>query len=189
MIRMLLKLLLATGFSILAASRGIAQVGPPPVITVQPLALSVQLGDTAVFSVHAVSATSLSYQWYRDGKKLKDGTGATLTLEKVASGDAGEYVVDVKNASGVATSSSATLVILKKEKKQLHIKGASMTSEGLNLTVVASDTSITNCVLYACSDLTNWTPITTNSLTSGEAVCTDSAVSQHNVRFYKAMDQ
>ena len=85
--------------------------GPPPVITVQPLDITVPDKGTAIFTVVAVSATTLSYQWYLDGGSIKKANSRVLTLSKVKAGDAGDYTVKVSNASGTVTSRKATLII------------------------------------------------------------------------------
>lgn len=92
----------------IALSRCDAQVGPPPVILVQPADVCVQKGDTAVFTVVAVRA--LNYQWYHDGH----GVGANsniCTIINVNHGFEGNYYVEVSNAGGTVTSSNATLTI------------------------------------------------------------------------------
>lgn len=99
-------------------SQGWAQIGPPPVITAQPMDTSVANGGIASFSVSAASGTSLTYQWYKVviplllDKSLPGQTGTSLVLANVASSDAGQYYVTVKNASGTVASSQATLTVL-----------------------------------------------------------------------------
>ena len=91
-----------------------AQVGPPPVILVQPLDQVVLSGDTAVFSVEASSTTTLHYQWQFNGTDLP-GNGAKKSIFTIASAalsDVGKYSVRVSNNGGSVTSSSACLWLL-----------------------------------------------------------------------------
>jgi VCBS repeat-containing protein len=93
-------------------SQGWAQVGPPPVITVQPKSLTVPNGGTAVFTVVVSSVTTVSYQWFYNGSAIRNATSSILTLNNVKrSANAGTYYVQAKNAAGSVTSSSATLQV------------------------------------------------------------------------------
>ena len=89
-------------------------VGPPPVITAQPLDTVAVNGGTATFTVTATSGTTLSYQWYKDGLLILDQllvgeTRSSLVLSGVSSADEGNYFVKVSNAGGTVTSRKASL--------------------------------------------------------------------------------
>ena len=79
-----------------------------PQITVQPANQSAQTGGSATFTVSASQATA--YEWYKVGGGYI-GSGSSLTLNNVSSGNAGSYVVRVSNANGQLYSQSATLTI------------------------------------------------------------------------------
>ena len=85
--------------------------GPPPVITVQPLDQTVPKGGTAIFTVVAVSGTTLSYTWFKGNQKMAGQTARILTINNVGPMDANVYYVAVKNAGGTVTSRTATLII------------------------------------------------------------------------------
>src|ERR1035437_8187602 len=85
--------------------------GPPPVITVQPLDQTVPKGGTAIFTVVAVSGTTLSYTWFKGNQKMAGQTARILTINNVGPKDATVYYVQVKNAGGTVTSRMATLII------------------------------------------------------------------------------
>ena len=82
-----------------------------PSIQVQPVSQTVPLGGRASFSVGASGSPQLTYQWSKDGNSLAGQTSATLIIAAVAAGDAGDYVVTVSNAGGVAVSMSARLTV------------------------------------------------------------------------------
>ncbi|MBI4661893.1 MAG: immunoglobulin domain-containing protein [Verrucomicrobia bacterium] len=86
-------------------------VAVAPSITSQPQSKTVKVGGTVTLSVGATGTAPLSYQWKKNGTDLPGKTSATLTLESVNSGDAGNYTVVVSNSAGSATSSAATLTI------------------------------------------------------------------------------
>jgi len=89
----------------------------PPEITEGPETQSVAAGAEVTFTVTASGATPLSYEWFRNGKPIRDTASvggaktATLTLQNVTREDAGSYEVQVSNAFGANTSSSATLTV------------------------------------------------------------------------------
>jgi uncharacterized repeat protein (TIGR03803 family) len=93
-------------------------VDPFPSITAQPADLTVFAGATASFSVAALGAAPLKYQWQRASTNLTDrgnisGSGtSTLTLSNITLADAASYVATVTNTSGRATSAVATLTVI-----------------------------------------------------------------------------
>jgi hypothetical protein len=86
-----------------------AQIAAPG-ITTQPAAALVSAGGSATFSVVA-TGPALSYQWYKDGAALAGGTAASYTIALAGAGDTGGYRVVVTNATGSATSATATLAL------------------------------------------------------------------------------
>jgi hypothetical protein len=85
---------------------------PPPVIVTQPRGLIVNEGGAAVFSVLASAIGDLTYQWtFNATNQIAGATNSTLSLSNVQTNDAGVYAVTVTSASGIITSSNATLVV------------------------------------------------------------------------------
>jgi hypothetical protein len=89
-----------------------------PSIVSQPQSQTVNLGQSASFSVSATGTAPLSYAWTKNGTRLGDGgniTGSsttTLTVANVAVADAGNYSVIVSNQAGSVVSSPATLTVI-----------------------------------------------------------------------------
>ncbi len=88
-----------------------------PVITTQPVPVTVQEGETATFTVAAEGA-GLSYQWYykKPGTTTwtavkNNGKSATYTLTTEARHNGYSYRCKVTNAAGSVTSSAATLTL------------------------------------------------------------------------------
>ncbi|HEY3762234.1 MAG TPA: immunoglobulin domain-containing protein [Verrucomicrobiae bacterium] len=81
----------------------------PPVITSEPLSLTVNAMSNATFAV-GYTGTSPSIQWFKDGSPLNNGgnvSGATtvnLVLSNVRDRDAANYTVVLSNAAGTVTS-------------------------------------------------------------------------------------
>jgi uncharacterized repeat protein (TIGR03803 family) len=92
-------------------------VDPFPSIVTPPSDLAVFAGATASFSVAAIGAAPLKYQWQRAMTNLTDqgnvsGSGtSTLNLSNVALADAAGYSIIVSNTYGAVTSAVATLTV------------------------------------------------------------------------------
>ena len=90
---------------------------PAPVISVQPTNAAVDLGSNAVFTVMAMGANPLAYQWLLSGTNLADNGNITgsqsnvLTLTSVMVGNSGTYEVVVTNLFGSANA-FATLTVV-----------------------------------------------------------------------------
>jgi len=90
----------------------------PKVISLLPASQTKWVGDPASFTVTATGSTPLTYQWFKGGSLLSNGTRTTLantdtfTLSGVQAADAGSYTVAVSNAAGSDTSAGATLTVL-----------------------------------------------------------------------------
>lgn len=83
----------------------------PPTIAAQPVALSLNPGQSNALSVGIKGTAPLTYQWKKDGVALANSNVASLPLNNVTSADAGSYTVTVTNAYGTATSSAATVTV------------------------------------------------------------------------------
>ena len=86
----------------------------PPVITLQPTNLVVNIGTTAAFVADATNdcGNSLTYQWCLGGTNLAGATNATLVRSNAQPPDAGNYTVVVTNLAGSTTSAVATLTVI-----------------------------------------------------------------------------
>lgn len=86
-------------------------LGNPPSFITQPTNELAYAGQTVVFSAVAQSSQPLYYQWYFDGVALPAGTNDILTLLNAQLTNAGQYMVTVSNAIGVAISAAAALTV------------------------------------------------------------------------------
>ena len=102
------------------ANQAIAQLGvtttvageaEPASITTQPQSQTVDERQSVTFRVGYDGTPPFTFQWYRNGIALPDGTGNFLTLASVAATDHGtRYQCSVANTSSV-TSQEATLSV------------------------------------------------------------------------------
>jgi glucose/arabinose dehydrogenase/alpha-tubulin suppressor-like RCC1 family protein/sugar lactone lactonase YvrE len=83
-----------------------------PWITEQPTNRTAVPGDDISFTVAAISAEPLTYQWLFNGVALEGATNAILLLTDVQNTNAGSYTVRVANSVTVAQSAPVTLTIL-----------------------------------------------------------------------------
>ena len=86
----------------------------PPVITGQPVSLTLVVpGQSATFTVTA-TGDSLMYQWQKDAVNIATGANsATYKIESVAESDEGEYRCVVSNTANSVTSTAAGLSVCK----------------------------------------------------------------------------
>jgi len=82
-----------------------------PAITSHPADQSVSAGEFATFSVEAVGAGPLSYQWQRNGSNIAGATSKTYAVKVTATDDGALFRVRVTNLFGSATSSDALLTV------------------------------------------------------------------------------
>jgi hypothetical protein len=111
----LLKLLLACIAAAIVGCGGSAGpvAGPAPTtpsITSQPRSVTINVGQTATFSVVAAGAGMLSYQWQRNGVAISGATSASYSTPPASSADSAvRFSVVVSNSMGSVTSTAAIL--------------------------------------------------------------------------------
>lgn len=95
------------------ADLSITVTGPTLAITTQPQSQSIQVGQTATFSVVAAGTGTLTYQWLKDAVALAGQTTTSYTTLPAALADSGSvYTVQVADTfGGTATSAKASLTV------------------------------------------------------------------------------
>ena len=92
-------------------SLGAAGVTNPPVITSQPLGLTINQGANAQFNVTATGAAPLSYQWKFNGSGIGGATSSSYGIVNAQPANAGNYSVTITNSAGATNSGTATLTV------------------------------------------------------------------------------
>ncbi|MCC6414443.1 MAG: immunoglobulin domain-containing protein, partial [Opitutaceae bacterium] len=88
-------------------------LGTFPVITTQPVTLTVNAGQAATFSVAATGTTPLTYEWRFNGASLGSPTSSnSLTLANAQASHVGNYSVRVINPVGEVLSAEAALAVV-----------------------------------------------------------------------------
>ena len=88
---------------------------PTPIITGQPQNQTVNVGQTATFSVTATGPGTLSYKWKKNGKPVGGpaSNGSSYTTPATTLNDNGSaFTCTVSNAGGSVTSNAAILTVL-----------------------------------------------------------------------------
>ncbi len=108
-------LLITNGLGTATSSSSVLNV-TDPYITTQPVSQTVSPGTDVNFSVTALGAASLSYQWFKGASALVNGgnisgaASSTLTITGTSGSDVGSYSCYVTNGlGGTAQTSTATL--------------------------------------------------------------------------------
>ena len=98
-----------------AASLTVTAQAVAPSITGQPFAQPVTAGQTATFTVEATGTSPLRYQWKKNGTNIDGATNSSFTTPATSMDDNGvEYLVEVSNEAGNATSSIGILTVTTK---------------------------------------------------------------------------
>jgi hypothetical protein len=99
---------------------GCSTNGPPVIssgavaasIAVQPIGITVIVGQTATFWVAGAGSPTLSYQWQKNGTNISGANAASYTTPATTSADNGElFTVQVNNPVGGVTSNPAALTV------------------------------------------------------------------------------
>jgi hypothetical protein len=151
-----------------------------PIITNQPVAVSVGTGSNATFKVVVSNPTGVTYQWQHYATNISDGghisgaTQATLTITGATASDAGHYRVLVANSAGSVFSSDVTLTLV-----DINLYPVILLSGKIGDTYRVDWAPAVNP--------TNWTALSTNVLMSSPQLVVDTASPRSNTRFYRAV--
>ena len=109
----ILAVVVANAFGVATSNTATLSVNVSPTISIQPEDQAVNAGQTATFTVMAVGAEPLSYQWQENGTSIQGATSPSYTtLAATAADNNAAFDVVVTNASGSTTSASATLTVV-----------------------------------------------------------------------------
>lgn len=94
------------------ATLNVSAASVVPSIAQQPSDVSVNVGQTATFSVVASGSAPLAYQWQKNDSPIAAATSASYTTPATALSDNGaKFKVLVSNSAGSATSNAVTLTV------------------------------------------------------------------------------
>lgn len=180
----LYDVLVGNSLSSVFSSNAVLTVLPPFAITPQPVGMATNVGGSATLTVGAtgfgVFAGPFTYQWTRNGVPLSGQTSSTISLTGLTLANSGNYACIVDSPLGAITSSSVPLIVF----NPFTVGAATFQPGGLfQLTATGDDGRAYR--LESSTNLVNWTPVVTNSVSSGTATFTDSTAGGRVLRFYR----
>lgn len=93
-----------------------------PIISVNPSPLFLGVGEDATFSIHALGAPELSFQWQKDEINIPGATSAELIYSAVTLADNGAlFRCIVTNEVGSVTSTPAELLVVNSQRPTVSI--------------------------------------------------------------------
>jgi len=102
---------LTNSFGSVTSAVAVLTVVEAPLILTNPVSLTVITGATAGFTVTAIGAAPLGYQWQFNGTNIGGATASSYSISGVLTNDAGSYTVVVSNYAGAITSAPAVLTV------------------------------------------------------------------------------
>ena len=195
----------AAGFVFLPSatnSAGIEITNSAPFLTLAPTNQSVLTNRTVLFTVEALGATPLAYQWRFNSNALdvlihETATNATLVLNNVAVTHGGFYDVVVTNDFGSVTSAPVRLTVMngvisitpgfaavKSARVELRLESITRDANGV-LIQLNSNGGRTRLVLEYKDDLgeAEWKPVGTND--GGALQFRDATAPVDRARYYR----
>ena len=101
----------SAGFSVTSSNAALT-VNSSISISAQPEAQSITAGETATFSVTAIGAGTVGYQWKKNGTNITGATTSSYTTPAMGyAGNGAEYSVEITDSASKVTSSSAKLTV------------------------------------------------------------------------------
>jgi uncharacterized protein YjbI with pentapeptide repeats len=154
----------------------------PPVITNQFASQTVLRGSNATFTVGATGTLPLAYQWRTNGIPYSGRITNWLTITNFQSTNEGRYDVFITNIAGSITSASAMLYFLPSNNASRLTSPAFVSNQ---FTLLLLGKATTNLIIQTSTNLITWTPLITNSSSSGVINFTDTNI-VGDKRFYRA---
>jgi uncharacterized lipoprotein YddW (UPF0748 family) len=158
---------------------------PAPVIARQPQDQTVNVGESATFSVEASGAAPLTFQWHLNGGDISGATSSSYTIHNVQASHAGEYAVTVSNTGGSAVSSAAVLAV-NVPPVPLQIESLEVLEHGSVHLVISGEPG--RYVVKVSSDLIDWEVLASIELENGVAEYIDDS-SPGGRRFYTVREE
>jgi subtilisin-like proprotein convertase family protein len=158
-------------------------VNSPPEITTGPAATSALIGGAANFTVAAIGNSPLSYQWRHNGNVITNATLSTLTLTNIQPGQIGDYDVVIRNPISSIISLPASLASLQGVSFNTVVAPTGSGPFSFNFT---GTTGLT-VRIDGSSNLTNWTALATNVISTGTGSFSDSAAASLTNRYYRVV--
>jgi hypothetical protein len=152
-----------------------------------PLQQTILAGGTVTFSAAQYANRLSTFQWQFDGSNIAGATNSTLTLGNLSWTSSGIYRAIISNQAGSIFSPAMSLTVpaLLFDPSSLSYQ-ATTGAFGMRLTGSSGAYPV---VIYATTNLIDWTPVFTNAPTTNVIYFMDSSTSAGPSRFYRAVEQ
>jgi uncharacterized repeat protein (TIGR03803 family) len=150
-----------------------------PVITGEPQSGVIHPGATATLSVTATGAPDPAYYWKFNGVAT-GGYSNTLVIPDFQSTNEGTYSVVASNYLGVAPASNALLLL-----DTFRLIAPTLTTGAFEMQMAGPAGS--NYYLQTSTDLSNWTPFSSNYAMDGILDFSDTNAGAQPMRFYRVI--
>lgn len=155
-----------------------------PAVDPQPTNQVAVLNSTATISARASGLSPMAYQWLFNNSNIVNATNSTLTISGVNFTNAGDYQVIVTNIFGSVTGQVASLSVTLPPLTIATTNagfGVQTNQFGFNINWVSGYTA----VVEASSNLIDWQPLQTNTLTTDSDYFGDPQWTNYPSRFYR----
>lgn len=176
--------LVANALASVFSSNASLTITPPFTITPQPQEQAVVVGGSATLTVGAVGIGSFTgpftYQWTLNGTSLLGATATNLNFTNLQLTNSGIYACVISTPVGSLASAGARLTVF----NPFNLGTTSFQPGGL-VQIVASGDNGRSYRLESSTNLVNWNPVVTNTISGGAATFTDSGAGSQVLRFYR----
>lgn len=158
-------------------------------VTGNPVSLTRDAGQAAVFTVFAVATGPVSYQWKKNGVALSGANSASLILNGLDSADAGSYSVDLSRGTATANAGPASLTVNGIALPTIFKVSRMAVNPDHTLSFHLEGELDTNILVYASSDMITWSLIAVEPNETGQISVSDPGASGKTKRFYRLVSE
>ena len=117
-----------------------------PMITVNPLSISIKINEMASLICQAVGSPKLTYTWFKDDKLIQNAMWPYYSIPSANISDRGYYHCSATNGAGTATSQRA-LLSLRGVAQYLTVIAGHNTSQ-LDMVITYSSMSLVSTTVF-----------------------------------------
>ncbi|EEF63094.1 NHL repeat containing protein [Pedosphaera parvula] len=151
----------------------------PPSILIQPQSQTNQTGTITLFNVGTYGTMPFSYTWQYNGTNLPSSSSSLMAS------NAGSYKVTVSNVAGQITSDVATLTLTNSPFGQTGVFQSIAMQPNGTVQFSLSGSSGAIYTLEVSTNLVNWTPLVTFTMTNGTVQLIDTTATNFPAQFYR----